>query len=151
MSLFERALIGLVSAGVAGLAVAAVLYPIDSTTRSPNAVFAVPGSAEGGAAKGAGAKLAGLGGSTVAVVASKFDRHKYDMATIRAGKAPVPPLFLTAFPRDIVRIRAPETRKKFFFKMVLPLVLRVNEAIAEDRRRLITLLAASRAGRRLAA
>ena len=35
--------------------------------------------------------------------------------------------------------------------MVLPLVLRVNDAITEDRRRLMPLLAASRAGRRLAA
>ncbi len=151
MSLFERALIGLVAAGVAGLFVAATLHPIDSTTRSPSAVYPVPGSAEGGAAKGAGAKLAGIGGPTVAVVASKFDRHKYDMATIRAGKSHVPPLFLTTFPRDIVRIRQPETRKNFFFKMILPLVLRVNDRITEDRRRLMPLLAAARAGRPLRA
>ena len=38
MSLFERALIGLVAAGVAGLFVAATLHPIDSTTRAPSAV-----------------------------------------------------------------------------------------------------------------
>ena len=55
MSLFERALIGLVAAGVAGLFVAATLYPVESTTRAPSAVYAVPGSAAGGAAKGAGA------------------------------------------------------------------------------------------------
>lgn len=151
MSVFERALIGFVSVGVGALFVAATLYPIDSPTRSPSAVFSLPLGASDGAAKNHRGKLVFAGGPTVAVVASKFDRHKYDMATIRAGKASVPPLFLTAFPRDIVRIRGPETRKKFFFKMVLPLVLRVNDAIAEDRHRLMPLLAASRAGRRLAA
>jgi Bax protein len=151
MSVFERALIGFVSVGVGALFVAATLYPIDSATRSPSAVFALPGSAVGGAAKNNSDNLALGGAPTVAVVASKFHRHKYDMATIRAGKAPVPPLFLTAFPRDIMRIRAPEMRKNFFFKMVLPLVLRVNDAIAEDRRRLMPLAAASRAGKRLAA
>jgi Bax protein len=79
-------------------------------------------------------------------------RHKYDMVTIRAGKSPVPPLFLAAFPIDILRIAQPETRKNFFFKMVLPLVLRVNDAITADRRRLTALQAAKRGGgRRLAA
>jgi len=93
MSVFERALIGFVSVGVGALFVAATLYPIDSATRSPSAVFALPGSAVGGAAKNNSDNLALGGAPTVAVVASKFHRHKYDMATIRAGKAPVPPLF----------------------------------------------------------
>ena len=150
MSVFERALIGFVSVGVGALFVAATLYPIDSPTRSPSAVFSLPGSAGDRTAKYGRANAALAGGPTVALVASKFHRHKYDMATIRAGKAPVPPLFLTAFPRDIVRIRTPETRKNFFFKMVLPLVLRVNDTIAEDRRRLMSLAAAKRDGQRLA-
>jgi Bax protein len=151
MSVFERALIGFVAVGVGALFVAATLYPIDSATRSPNAVYSLPGSAGDRATKDNRANSAHAGGPTVAVVASKFHHHKYDMATIRAGKAPVPPLFLTAFPHDLVRIRAPETRKNFFFKMVLPLVLRVNDAIEEDRRRLMPLLASSLAGHRLAA
>ncbi|MEE2761546.1 MAG: glucosaminidase domain-containing protein [Pseudomonadota bacterium] len=148
MIIFEKALIGFVSTGVVSLALAAVLYPVDSTTRSPRAVFAPSGS---GDALRPAANRTVVGGPTVAKVTSNFHRYNYDMATIRAGKSPVPPLFLTALPSDIVRIRQPEMRKSFFFKMVLPLVLRVNDSIALDRRRLLPLLAAIRDSKNLRA
>jgi|TARA_B100000315_G_scaffold59265_2_gene53751 Bax protein len=152
MSAFEKALIGFVCAGAAGLAVAAAVFPIDTATKSPRAVFQAPGGGdEQAVTSGGGQVTAKAGGPTVAAVSGSFIRHKYDMETIRAGKSQVPPLFLTAFPRDILRISQPETRKKFFFKMVLPLVLRVNDRIAGDRRRLLPLKAALRSGRRLAA
>lgn len=75
----------------------------------------------------------------------------YSLGAVRAGEASVPRAFLRAIPDSVVTERVTGERKKMFMRMVLPLILRVNDAIRRDRRRLLIVKATLRSGRRLRA
>lgn len=75
-----------------------------------------------------------------------FDRAGYDLEAVRAGESDVPRLYLARVPNDLRKLREVEDRKSIFIKTVLPLILRVNEEIAEDRSRLLSLDARVKAG-----
>ncbi len=64
-----------------------------------------------------------------------FQRLGYRLASVRAGES-VPRVVLARFPRDFHAIPEVERRKRLFVKSVLPLVLDVNEELAEQRGRL---------------
>lgn len=72
---------------------------------------------------------------TAEMVLATFERLGYDFALVRAGALEVPPVYLQAMPADMGDLQEPEMRKRIFFKTVLPLILRVNEDIRADRRR----------------
>lgn len=69
----------------------------------------------------------------------------YDLAAVGNGGA-VPRSFLAALPPILGEIERAETRKGLFIRTVLPLILRSNELIAEDRRRFSRLRARLDAG-----
>ncbi|RMD88272.1 MAG: hypothetical protein D6807_06185 [Alphaproteobacteria bacterium] len=77
-----------------------------------------------------------------------IDTLGYRPVQARRGE-PVPRRFLAALPDDLDRIHDVAARKRLFFASILPLVLRVNELIAEDRERLLALEAKVRGGQRL--
>ncbi len=70
--------------------------------------------------------------------------HRLDAAFARMGYrldhvvqgGRVPPLFLPAVPGDLETLPVVDDKKHVFLRLMLPLVLVVNEEIAEDRRRL---------------
>ena len=64
-----------------------------------------------------------------------FHRLGYRLDKVAQGAA-VPPLFLPNVPGDLADLAETETKKRVFLRLMLPLVLVVNEEIAEDRRRL---------------
>lgn len=66
---------------------------------------------------------------------SALSRMGYRLERVAAGAA-VPPLFLTNVPADLDGIPEVDTKKQVFLRLMLPLVLVVNEEIAEDRARL---------------
>jgi Bax protein len=66
-----------------------------------------------------------------------FQRLGYDLETVRESGT-VPRVLLTSLP-DFGEISATDTRKRVFFKTVLPLVLDANEAIQKDRNRILAL------------
>ncbi len=75
---------------------------------------------------------------SVARLTAMFHRLGYDLATVRsAGK--VPRVFLGSLPPDLPDVPEVQARKRLFLKTVLPLVLHVNEVIALDRARIVTL------------
>ncbi len=75
---------------------------------------------------------------SVARLTAMFHRLGYDLASVRtAGK--VPRVFLGSLPPDLGDVPEVEARKLLFLKSVLPLVLHVNEVIAQDRRRVVAL------------
>ncbi len=76
-----------------------------------------------------------------------FGNAGYDLRRIRAGKGDVPRIFVAALPEDMRSIRLAEQRKRTFIKSVLPLVLRANDAVLAERRRLRAILAEQAAGR----
>src|SRR5690606_7858331 len=74
----------------------------------------------------------------------------YRLEEVRSGQ-PVPRLFVEKMPTDLDRIPDAEQRKETFIKLVLPLVLSINERIAEQRERLVALLDAKVIGKTLSA
>ncbi len=75
----------------------------------------------------------------------------YDFRAVLEHDAPVPRIALTKLPPDLKAVREIEKRKAIFFKTVLPLVLKVNEEIRADRRRLWKIRYRLSTGRSLAA
>ena len=67
-----------------------------------------------------------------------FKHLGYDLETVREHGW-VPRVFLAALPPDITKIHDSDERKRVFIKMVLPLVLHVNEVIAHDREHILVL------------
>lgn len=65
-----------------------------------------------------------------------FSSMGYTFAAVRDENALVPRLFLTSLPEDLRSMDSIEMRKDLFFNTMLPLVLRVNEQIMVERRRL---------------
>jgi Bax protein len=79
-------------------------------------------------------------------LADLFAAQSFDLAAVRAGAAPVPRLYVTTLPQDLAAIAALEERKDVFIRLALPLVLRVNERIGDDRQRLLDLQREQAAG-----
>jgi len=69
-----------------------------------------------------------------------FARMGYRLEHVAQGNT-VPRLFLPAVPGDLKDLPAPEDKKHVFLRLMLPLVLVVNEEILEDRRRLEGMIA----------
>lgn len=79
-----------------------------------------------------------------------FAELNYDLEHIRDGRAQVPPAYLASLPPDLGKVRETAKRKRLFFQAVLPLILRANQEILADRKRLWQLHADKRLGRKLA-
>lgn len=71
----------------------------------------------------------------------------YQLEAVRAGDRDVPRVFLASLPRDIHALPEAGSRKAVFIKTILPLVLRVNEEIVQDRERLLRLRSVLISGR----
>ncbi|MBC7953519.1 MAG: glucosaminidase domain-containing protein [Rhodospirillaceae bacterium] len=69
-----------------------------------------------------------------------FGRMGYGLDGVAKGKA-VPSLFLTSVPGDLGDLPEVDVKKRVFLRLMLPLVLVVNQEIAEDRRRLEAMIA----------
>lgn len=142
MTVFERALIGFIGLCTGTLLTMAISTPFNGVTKSPQAILNMPDSNMVTASGAFGVKTALKGaavGVTVKSLSKTFTTLSYDFDIIRSGGAEVPRLFVSEMPQDITRIRVPAHRKAIFFKTVLPLVLRVNDEILRDRRRLLKL------------
>jgi Bax protein len=79
-------------------------------------------------------------GETVAGarIAALFDRLGYRLETVRAD-GEVPRVFLASLPSELPDIAVAAQRKIMFIEATLPLILRVNEQIAQDRQLLADL------------
>lgn len=69
-----------------------------------------------------------------------FGRVNYRLDDVR-DRGEVPRLYLVRLPSDLRKLRTSSQRKAVFIKTALPLILRANELIAEERARLIELQA----------
>ena len=90
------------------------------------------------------AETAYLSGADVASAArldQAFQRMGYRLDAVGEGYADVPPLFLAQVPGDLDDLPDVDTKKTVFLRVMLPLVLAVDEEIANDRARLLGLVA----------
>lgn len=90
------------------------------------------------------AETAYLSGEDVASAArldQTFQRMGYRLDAVSEGIADVPPLFLAHVPGDLDDLPDIDTKKTVFLRVMLPLVLAVDEEIANDRARLLGIAA----------
>lgn len=62
--------------------------------------------------------------------------YGFDMKQIRKNKATVPEIYFARLPRELPGIRNVEIKKELFFSSLLAPILKVNDTIRQDRRRL---------------
>lgn len=156
MTIFERSALALLGTLVVALVATAVRVPLDVKTTAPKATFLYAGSApipsqldnEPAVVPEAQPTRPAI---TVETVASTFAEMGYDLDGVLAGDNPVPRIILTSIPAGLEDIPEVKVRKALFFQTVLPLVLKVNEEIAQERRRLWQVRAAKAMGRKLSA
>jgi Bax protein len=86
-------------------------------------------------------------GLDVAAVRGVYDKMGYGLDMVRNEPAAVPRVFLTSVPVDIAELADSDQRKSVFLRSMLPLILKVNEDIAEDRARLKGLMTATHQGK----
>ena len=87
---------------------------------------------------------------STANLAETFGQLGYDLAAVADGAAWVPRLLLAALPSDLAEVPETAERKAIFFRAVLPLVLRVNEEILAERKKLLDIRARLRAHQHIA-
>ncbi len=77
-----------------------------------------------------------LGASTLNEI---FKSANYDLDIIRKTKK-VTPIYISVLPAEIGKIQSIKEKKEIFIKIVLPLILRANEEIISDRKKLFRIL-----------
>ena len=83
-------------------------------------------------------------GRTVAVddtaeLSKAFERMGYHLDGLDDGGLAVPRVIVSALPPDLPRLEEADLRKTVFAQLLLPLVLQVNEALLDQRQRLVAL------------
>jgi len=68
-----------------------------------------------------------------------FEDLNYDLKGVRAGQK-VKPIYLTKLPKDLKTLGDTKIKRELFIKIVLPLILKENEKITEDRKKLFKIL-----------
>jgi len=62
--------------------------------------------------------------------------YGFNIDQIRQNKAAVPQVYFTNLPRELTRIKDTRIKKELFFSTMLPPILKVNDIIRQDRRKL---------------
>lgn len=144
---FERAMLGLLVSCVAAYTGFVIQNPIERPTGSEGSAMLAEAYEAAATITAAGRYLAK---TPVEVVPLKeTDSHwalDYSLASVSKGETVVPRIFLSSLPDDIDETPEVAERKEMFFKTVLPLVLKANEELAADRRRLWKIQYRSRLG-----
>ncbi len=86
---------------------------------------------------------------SVDALSAWFRELDYDLEQVHADGSPVPEAYLASLPPDLGQLRETKERKRLFFQVMLPLILRVNQDILIDRQRLWQLRANRLLGRPL--
>ena len=73
------------------------------------------------------------------MLAQVIDRLSYDLNAVIAGDSMVPKVFLVSLPADMATLTDASLRKLVFLKSILPLILKVNNEILIERKRLLEL------------
>lgn len=76
---------------------------------------------------------------TVSDLSRLFSHANYSLEDISTGTGHVPGIFLFRLPGDLAEIDDPSTLKTVFIQALLPLVLKTNQSLHDDRMRLLTL------------
>lgn len=86
-------------------------------------------------------------GQNVAALRSVMDTVGFDLDAVRQGGALVPRVLTDAIPYDLASVSHTPDKKRDFIRMMLPMILATNEAVARDRARAIALQKQMEAGK----
>ena len=73
-------------------------------------------------------------------VTKRFAAYGYNLTEIRKGHAEVPNLFLERLPRELTSLNDVNVKKDLFISSLLPPILKVNEYILYERKRLLEII-----------
>ena len=126
----------MIALSVAALCGAAIAYPVDRLDRADRDWVPLLHSDI--------SHLAKMDDSMIEITSAfdlgpTMDRVKFVLKPIRRGVSRVPRLFVENLPDDFNAPMVLEQRKQTFIRTVLPLILKANEEIRAERRRLIAL------------
>lgn len=76
---------------------------------------------------------------SVSALVDAFQEADYRLDAVRKGDQAVPRIIVEKLPADLHRLESLPKRKRVFIKLILPLVLYVNEQILSERGRLVEL------------
>ena len=83
---------------------------------------------------------------SAATIAELFESTKYDLNEVRKTKL-VKPVSLTLLPNEIKKIENVKKRKNLFIQIILPLIIKENQNIRLDRKKLFSILNKSKNSR----
>lgn len=145
---FHRGLLGLVTGLIALMIVAAALNPPAGRADVPttgSALAAAFDDRDTGLRPASGPLMP----ENVHHLSKTFAHAAFDLDRVASGSAAVPRVFVQRLPGDLPDLPEVAERKAVFFKSMLPLVLKVNEDLRAERRRLWTLQSRLRLGEKL--
>ncbi len=134
---FHRTLLSLLGLSVLAMSVLQVLYPVNTASHAPKMIKPA------GVAKKelpqvrllpvALPRRENVGRLSVRDLNTTFTKMGYELRRVQGGAHDVPRVFLSSLPYDLKQVKETEERKRLFFKTLLPLVLKINEEIIQDR------------------
>lgn len=150
---YKRAALALVGLSVAALYGAAIAYPVDEgAERAERDWIALPQlGPEAEVIQASKLQDSMLDVSSVSALRATLQAASYDLKPIRRSDARVPRLFVEDLPDDFDQRMVVEHRKQTFIRTMLPLILKANEEIRAERRRLIALEEQISSGREIPA
>jgi len=77
--------------------------------------------------------------ASAAALGRTLGEAECDLKSIRRGSARVPRFFVESLPADFDKRMAVDKRKRMFIRTVLPLILKANEEVLVERRRLVSI------------
>lgn len=137
---YKRAALTLMGLSVVALYGAAIAYPGDRPERVDIDWTALPQVApEAVLVRAEELDDSMIEVSSVADLRETLDAVDFELKPIRRGNARVPRLFVEDLPDDFDSRMVVEQRKQAFIRTVLPLVLKANEEVRDERRELIAI------------
>ncbi len=137
---YKRAALTLLCLSVAALYGAAIAYPVDRPEKPERDWVALPQVTPASAIV-----AAEVVDDSMIEVASADDLDRtleaadFELKPVRRGYASVPRFFVEDLPDDFNEPMVVSERKQLFVRTVLPLVLKANEEVTAERRRLIAI------------
>jgi Bax protein len=147
---FKRAALAAMAVGVAAIYGAAIAYPVDRPERAAHDWVALP-EIEFGTERAAAFDDLMLDVASAGDLRETFAQADYVLRGIRHGDARVPRLFVADMPEDFDTRMVVDQRKRDFIRTVLPLVLKANEEVHAERRRLVAIEEQIASGRDISA
>lgn len=137
---YKRAALALMGLSVIALYGAAIAYPVERPERVDRDWTALPQVApEADLVRAEKLDDSMVAVSSVAELRQTLAAIAFELKPVRRGNARVPRLFVESLPEDFDSRMVVEQRKKAFIRTMLPLILKANEEVRDERRRLIAL------------